>query len=113
MCIIIIICIHADERVNVTLDKLLTLLREQVSPRWRNFGEAVGIDEVVLDSIATTTFSHNCIVEVLDYWLRYYDGKPTWSDVAEVLYDIDLPRLAKNIEQVHECGKSGVMLWAV
>ena len=47
---------HSDDSLDVTLDKLLALLREEVGPRWYDFGEAVGIDEVVLDSIAKTTF---------------------------------------------------------
>jgi hypothetical protein len=83
------------------LDKLLALLREEVGPRWYDFGEAVGIDSVVLDSIAKTTFPENCIVEVLDYWLKYFydDEKLTWSDVAIALRDINLQELAYHIEQ--------------
>jgi hypothetical protein len=30
--------------------------------------------------------------------LKYYDGKPTWNDVADALYDIDLDKLAQEIE---------------
>ena len=60
---------------------------------------------MVLDSIANTTFSDNCIVELLDYWLKYYDGKPTWNDVAEALYDINLDKLAQKIEM----GKSTII----
>ena len=89
--------------VVVTLDTLLILLREQVSPKWREFGEAVGIDDMVLDSIANTC---SPFVELLDYWLKYYDGRPTWSVVAKALRDIDLQKLARDIEHVHESGKS-------
>ena len=92
----------SDDSLDVTLDKLLALLREQVGPRWYDFGEAVGIDEVVLDSIAKTTFPENCIVEVLEYWLKYFDdGTLTWSDVATALRDINLQELAYHIEQVY------------
>jgi hypothetical protein len=87
--------IHSDD---VTVDKLLSLLREQVGPRWREFGEAVGIDDVVLDSIAKTVFAHNCIVEVLDYWIKYSDEKLTWNDVANALREIDLLELALELE---------------
>jgi hypothetical protein len=73
-------------------------MREQVGPRWREFGEAVDIDDVVLDSITKSTFANNCIVEVLDYWLKYSDHKPKWKDVAEALYDIGLEKLAMDIE---------------
>ena len=91
-------CEIIDNILEVTLDTLLTLLREKIDPKWREFGEAVGIDDAVLDSIEKTTFSDNCIVEVLDYWLKYSDGRPTWKDVAEALYDIDLEELAMDIE---------------
>lgn len=86
------------------MDNMLNLLREKVGPKWREFGEAVGIDEVVLDSIAKTTFTHNCIVEMLDYWLKYSNEKLLWKDVADALEDIDLHELAHDIEWVHKTG---------
>ena len=90
----------------VTLDKLVILLREQVGPKWHKFGEAVGIDEMVLDSITSTCSPENYLSELLDYWLRYYDGRPTWRDVADALYDIDLQKLAQDIEQMYKAGKN-------
>ena len=101
-------CTHTlpDNSVEVTLERMLFLLREKVSSKWRDFGDAVGIDEVVLESIAKTTFSHNCIVEVLDYWLKYSDEKLTWKDVADALRDIDLYELAQDIEKVYETGEA-------
>ena len=101
MAVTVLLC-NLDDSLDVTLDKLLDLLREEVGPRWYDFGEAVGIDEVVLDSIAKTTFPENCIVEVLDYWLKYFDdGTLTWSDVATALRDINLQELAYHIEQLY------------
>ena len=94
---------HTD---GVTLDKLVILLREQVGPKWREFGEAVGIDDMVLDSIASTCSPENYFTELLDYWLMYYDGKPSWNDVADALYNIDLQKLAQDIEQVYKTGKN-------
>ena len=96
---------HVGDYLDVSLDTLLLLLRVQVSPKWREFGEAVGTDDMVLDSIASTCSPENYFAELLDYWLKYYDGRPTWSDVAEALYDIDLPKLAQEIEHVYETGK--------
>ena len=91
---------HPDDSLDVTLDKLLVLLQQEVGPRWYDFGEAVGIDDVVLDSIAKTTFPENCIVEMLDYWLKYFDDEElTWRDVATALRDINLHELAYHIEQ--------------
>ena len=88
----------------MTLDKLSNLLKEPVGPKWYEFGEAVGIPELVLDSIASTTFPQNCIVEVFDYWLKYYDGKLTWRKVAYALKDIGFEHLALNIVQVYKTG---------
>ena len=96
---------HLGDSLEVCLDTLLLLLHEQVSPKWREFGEAVEIDDMVLDSIASTCSPENHFVELLDYWLKYYDGKPTWSDIAEALYDIDLQKVAQDIKHVYETGK--------
>ena len=66
----------------------------------------------MLDSIAKTTFPENCIVEVLDYWLKYFDdGTLTWSDVATALRDINLQELAYHIEQEYaiEAGMNGAL----
>ena len=94
---------HTD---GITLNKLVILLREQVGSKWHEFGEAVGIDDMVLDSIASTCSPENYFIELLDYWLKYCDEKPTWSDVADALYDIDLQKLAQDIEQVYKTGKN-------
>ena len=61
---------------------------------------------MVLDSIASTTFPENCIVEVLDYWLKYYDGKLTWREVAYALKAIHLRELALDIVRVYKTGTS-------
>ena len=107
------VCIHTythlGDSLDVSLDTLLLLLREQVSPKWREFGEAVGIDDMVLDSIANTCSPENYFVELLDYWLMYYNGKPTWIVVVEALYDIDLQKLAQDIEHTYETGKN--LIW--
>lgn len=56
-----------------------------------------------------------CIVEVLDVWLRNYDcdntdasmiRKPTWWDVARALREIELHQLANNILSLCKDGKS-------
>ena len=101
-----IVNIHLGDSPDVSLDKLLLLLREQVSPKWREFGDALGISEMVLDSISSACSPENYFVDLLDYWLKYCDGKPTWSDVANVLYNIDLHELAQDIENVYESGKN-------
>ena len=84
----------------------MVLLRDKVGPKWREFGEAINIDEVVLDSIAKTCFPENCIVEVLDYWLKYTDEKITWRDVAYVLKSINFHELAMDVVQIYKTGRS-------
>ena len=101
-------CTHLDDGLDINLDTLLLLLREQVRPKWRECGEALRISEMVLDSISSACSPENYFVELLDYWLKYYDGKQCWSDVtvADVLYDIDLHKLAKDIENIYETGRN-------
>ena len=93
---------YTDTSVN--LDNVLIQLRPQVTSKWHRFGEAVGIDNEVLDSCAKTCSPEDCIVEMLDYWLRNHLKKPTWRDIAEALKAINLPQLALDIEMVYSTG---------
>ena len=65
----------------------------------------MGLAEELLDKYSTYT-PEECIVEVLDVWLRNYDcgntdasmiRKPTWRDVARALREIELHQLANSI----------------
>ena len=51
-----------------------------------------------------------CLIEMLDYWLRHHQGQPTWKDVAKALNEIKLHQLAENILQVYVTGISVYML---
>lgn len=86
------------------LDSLLVQLRIQVTPKWYQFGVAIGIDKETLDRYSTYP-SDECIVEVLDYWLRTHHDVLTWSEVAKVLKQINLSQLADNILKVYETGE--------
>ena len=86
------------------LDNLLIQLRSEVTPYWYQFGTIVGIDKDTLKKYSKYS-PDECIIEVLDYWLRnHHDGKPTWRDVAVVLKEIKLDKLAENILKVYETG---------
>ena len=86
----------------VDLDKLLIQLRPQVSDKWFEFGQAAGIEKKVLDNYAKNCSPGDCIMEMLDYWLRNRSaGQPTWREVATVLRAIGLGQLAVDIESVH------------
>ena len=92
-----------DESVSVNLDNLLIQLRVQVTPKWYQFGVAAGIEREVLDKFAKQCSPEDCIVEMLDYWLRC-GAKPSWKDVAKILKTINLTQLALDIEEVDITG---------
>ena len=93
-----------SSKLNVNLDNILIQLRSQVTPVWYQFGEAAGIGKDVLDSFAKQCSPEDCIVEMLDYWLRKHVRQPTWIDIANILKLINLPQLAAGIERVHITG---------
>ena len=91
----------------VDLDSLLIQLRSQVTPKWKEFGLVLGIATEVLDKYSSYS-PEECIVEMLDYWLRYhhtYRTKPTWRDIAKALKEVELYQLAESILSVYETGK--------
>ena len=94
-----------DDSVCVDLDNLLFQLRSQVTSKWYEFGCAVGIESKILDTFAEQCTPGDCIMEMLDYWLRNSKEKPTWRDVAKALKAIELPQLAFGIERVYTTGK--------
>ena len=94
----------AGEVPSVNLDTLLILIKAQVTPIWRKFGDAVKIDKNVLDSFAKNCSSEDCTVETLDYWLRNCTKRPTWSDVAQALNAIGLPQLEFEINKISTTG---------
>ena len=87
----------------LTLDSLLIQLRPEVTPIWYQFGVALGIPEEVLNNCVGYP-DEECIVEVLDHWLRNYKGKSTWKDVAKALKDVELYQLADSILNIYQTG---------
>ena len=63
-CIYTGICI--DKALN--LDNLLIQIRDQVTPKWYQFGLAVGISKETLDEFSNFP-PEECIVEMSDLWL--------------------------------------------
>ena len=92
------------EPISIDLDTLLIQLRPQVGPKWYQFGEAAGIEKEVLDKYASNCAPEECIVEVLDYWLRNCTTRPTWKGIARILKAINLQKLAFDIERVYSTG---------
>ena len=90
-----------------TMENLLLQLGPDVTTKWYQFGQALGISKEVLDNLKTkfSPESKKCLLGVLDYWLKYRE--PMWTDVAKALKDIKLSHIAEDIQQtgiiIHEC----------
>ena len=92
----------ADKSLN--LDSLLIQIRSQVTPKWYQFGVAVGISKETLDELSNFP-PEECVVEVLDLWLRRRETAATWRDVADVLKQIGLYLLAEKILKIYKLGE--------
>ena len=64
------------------LNNLVYTLRGHISFQWYSFGLAIGVPKQILNQLEDYT-DEECLVEVLDYWLRHHPGKPTWQEVME------------------------------
>ena len=81
----------------LNLDTLLIALRSQATPKWYQFGMALGVQEDILKRYAQCS-AEEAIVEMLDHWLRVErTQKPTWEDVGRALRDIGLQQLGEEI----------------
>ena len=85
-----------DTCKQLDLDNLLIRVRTQVTPKWYQFGLALGVDKDVLNKFCACP-QEESIVELADYWLRNSPTKPTWRDVAEALKKIGFDSLSKDI----------------
>ena len=70
---------------SVNLDNLLIQLRPQVATDWYQFGQAAGIEIDILKGFSRNCSPDECIVEILDYWLRNSTEILTWMDVIGAL----------------------------
>ena len=84
---------------------MLIQIRDQVTPKWYQFGGVVGINKETLDELSNFP-PEECIVEVLDIWLRTHDpAEPvSWRDVADALKQTGLYLLAERILKSYKTG---------
>jgi hypothetical protein len=87
---------------------LLIQLRQQVTDKWYQFGEKAGIHRDVLNNFAKQCSPNDCIMEMLDYWLRNSKQPPTWRDVARILKEINLAQLGHDIDEVYKTGNDSL-----
>ena len=92
-----------DEDDSLNLDTLLIQIQGAVTSRWYQLGEALEVDNDVLEKCSNYP-PEESIIEILDQWLRKFPGRPTWRGVASALRKINLQQLANDIEMVYETG---------
>ena len=80
-------------------------IRDQITPKWYQFGLAVGISKETLDEFSNFP-PEECIVEMSDLWLRTNERAVTWRDVADALKEIGCHRLAEKILKVYKTGET-------
>ena len=97
----IMIVMFSDRQLD--LDSLLIQLRTQVTPKWYQFGLALGVDKDVLNKYSKCP-QEESMVKLADYWLRNSYTKPTWRDVAEALKKIGFVSLAEDILHMYKTG---------
>ena len=81
----------------VNLDSLLIVLKEELTPKWYDFGLVVGVPQELMDSYSSY-HSDQCLTEVLDYWLRHHAGTIKWMEVADALKAVKLNQLAEKAQ---------------
>ena len=86
----------------LNLDSLLIQLKPQVTSKWKEFANVVGLSNIIKQLAKYSP--DECIVEVCDQWLKSQPNNPTWRDVANVVKEIGLYELANNILMAYETG---------
>ena len=87
----------------VNLDLLLILLKEELAPKWYEFGQVIGVPKEVIDTYVGYP-KDDCLTEVLDYWLRHHPGQLTWREVAQALREVKFYYLAEKAVQIGVTG---------
>ena len=88
---------------SIDLNSVLIQLRDEVTQEWYKFGLSLGVPEEVMDKYSGYPLDQ-CMIEMLDYWLRHHQGHPTWREVAKALEAIELHQLSAKILQVYVTG---------
>ena len=89
----------------LNLDNLLIQIRHEVTPKWYQFGLAVGINKETLEELSNLT-PEECIIEISDIWLKTSATAITWRDVADTLKETGYHRLAEKILNVYKTGET-------
>ena len=87
----------------LNLDNLLLKLHSQVSPKWHQFGLAIGVPVETLDELSAYQ-EEDRLSEITDYWMKH-QGELTWREVALKMEEIGLHDLAEEILSDHSIGR--------
>ena len=67
------------------LDSVLMTLHQKINNNlWYTFGLELGVPVKLLESLKRYP-QNECMVEVVDYWLRNHPNKPTWSELENAI----------------------------
>ena len=108
--IIFLMFLSLDIDKSLNLDSLLFHLRTQVTPKWHQFGIAVGTPKELLDQLMSYP-EEECMVEIVDYWLRHHPGQLTWVEVSRALRKIKLHQLADELKNGPKTDPGNIMLY--
>ena len=61
------------------------------SKLWYQFGMELGVPVDFLEALIGHP-EDECMVELLDLWLRDHPGKPTWEEIEQVLHKLGEPK---------------------
>ncbi|XP_064406172.1 uncharacterized protein LOC135351151 isoform X2 [Halichondria panicea] len=95
--------IEADKLVD--LDRVLVQLKS-VQGKWREIGKALNVPETHIEQVEPYCAGNDVqgITEVIDFWIRNCDGKPTWRELGNALKSVGQEQLANLLMEVYETG---------
>lgn len=83
------VCEYSElEEIPLDLKSLLKKLQGQASKQWYQFGLALGLPMDVLEGFNLYS-EDDCLVEVLDYWLKHHPTQPTWQEITDAQRKIE------------------------
>jgi len=92
---------RAGHYSSLNLDTLFTELHPTVTAKWQELGEALGIDEDLLDEIFTNNATDDeCLRDALKQWLKI---RPACEDLSDALQKIGESQLAELLHPTSFC----------
>ena len=91
--------INIDEQQPPDLNSLLNKLQDQVpNSQWYQFGQALQVPKEILDQLKEYS-EDSRLMELLDYWLKNHQGRPTWQEVTEAQRRIEFYQQTNGVDR--------------